>query len=188
MPEQPVNHRYGAVAQALHWIIAALIVVQFVLANMEHHLPIGMHKLALLARHKSFGMTVLMLAIVRLAWRLFHKPPPLPAAMKSHEMALAKFTHVLFYLLLFAIPVTGWLMSSAKGYTVSWFNVFSWPDLIAKDDAAYKVLHSRHGMLATILFYVAILHILAALKHHFWDKDAVLKRMLPFTNTQGMNP
>ena len=179
---QPIR-RYGAMAQGLHWVIAALIVTQFVLASMADDLPIGMHKLALLARHKSVGMTVLMLAVIRLAWRLFHKPPALPSAMKNYEVALAKITHVLFYVLLFAVPVTGWLMSSAKGYTVSWFNLFSWPNLIPKDEAAFKILRSRHEMVATILFWVAILHILAALKHHFVNKDDVLKRMLPYTKT-----
>jgi len=183
MPEQRVIHRYGAVAQALHWIIAALIVTQFVLASLAEDLPAGMHKLALLARHKSFGMTVLMLAVVRLAWRLFNKPPPLPPGMKPYEVALAKITHSLFYVLLFALPVTGWLMSSSKGYTVSWFNLFAWPNLVPKDETAFKILKSRHEMLATILFFVAILHILAALKHHVWNKDDVLRRMLPFTNT-----
>jgi cytochrome b561 len=183
MSEQPVVHRYGALAQALHWIIAALIVTQFVIASMAEDLPAGMHKLALLARHKSVGMTVLMLAVVRLGWRLSNKPPALPQGMRGYEAALARFTHILFYLLLFAIPITGWLMSSAKGYTVSWFNLFSWPDLIPKGEAAFKILKSVHEIVATILFYVAILHILAALKHHFWDKDDVLRRMLPFTNT-----
>jgi cytochrome b561 len=183
MPEQRVDHRYGAVAQTLHWIIAALIVTQFVLASMADDLPAGMQKLALLARHKSVGMTVLMLAVVRLAWRLFHKPPPLPPRMKSYEVALAKITHGLFYVLLFAIPLSGWMMSSAKGYTVSWFNLFAWPNLVPKDQAAFKLLRSVHETVATTLFFVAILHILASLKHHFWDKDDVLKRMLPFTNT-----
>ena len=183
MPEQTANQRYGRVAQALHWIIAVLIVAQYVLANLEHDLPIGMEKLALLARHKSIGMTVLILAVIRLLWRLSHKPPALPSAMKAYEVVIAKITHVVFYLLLFAVPVTGWLQSSAKGYTVSWFNLFAWPNLIAKDEAAFKILHQRHELVAQILFWVAVLHILAALKHHFWNKDDVLKRMLPFTNT-----
>ena len=78
MPIQDSRGRYTAIAQAFHWIIAALIVTQFVLGLMQEDLPLGMHKLAVLARHKSFGMTVLMLAVLRLAWRLFNPPPPLP--------------------------------------------------------------------------------------------------------------
>ncbi len=116
MPNQGSPTRYGAVAQAFHWIIAALVVTQFVLANLAEDLPIGVHKLALLARHKSFGMTVLMLAILRLLWRLKHPPPELPAGMTPLERMLARATHAAFYVLLFAMPLTGWLMSSAKGF------------------------------------------------------------------------
>jgi cytochrome b561 len=170
---------YTAVAQALHWLIAALIVIQFTLAYMADDLPIGAHKLALLARHKSFGMTVLMLAILRLLWRLGHAPPPLPSGMTPLERMLARGTHMAFYVLLFAMPLTGWLMSSAKNYSVSWFGLFTWPNLIGKNETAFKLLLSTHETLSFVLFAIAILHIVAALKHHFWNKDDVLLRMLP---------
>jgi cytochrome b561 len=181
MPSRSSPLRYGAVAQAFHWIIAALVVTQFVLANLEDDLPIGAHKLALLARHKSVGMTVLMLAILRLLWRLKNPPPELPPDMTPLERKLARGTHVLFYVLLFAMPVTGWMMSSAKNYSVSWFGWFTWPNLIGKNETAFNVLHSTHEILSDVLLVLAILHILAALKHHFWNKDDVLVRMLPFT-------
>jgi cytochrome b561 len=184
MPNQSSSARYTAVAQAFHWIIAALIVVQFVLANLEDDLPIGAHKLALLARHKSFGMTVLMLVILRLLWRLKNPPPPLPSGMSSLERTLARATHGAFYVLLFAMPITGWMMSSAKNYSVSWFGLFTWPNLIAKNETAFNVLHSTHEILSDVLFAVAVLHILAALKHHFWNKDNVLLRMLPFVKSE----
>jgi cytochrome b561 len=181
MPES--RARYTAVAQALHWLIAALIVVQFSLAWTADDLPLGMHKLALLARHKSFGMTVLMLAILRLAWRLFNPAPPLPAGMSKLERFLARATHVAFYVLLFAMPLSGWLMSSAKNYSVSWFGMFTWPNLLAPNERWFDVLRSTHDVLSYVLFGVAILHIAAALKHHFWNKDDVLTRMLPFTKS-----
>jgi cytochrome b561 len=177
-PAQPV--RYGAIARALHWIIAALIVVQYVLINLAEDNPSKMQQLALLARHKSVGMTVLMLAVVRLIWRSINPPPPLPATMKPYERIVAKATHVAFYGLLFALPLAGWLMSSARGYTVSWFGWFSWPNLIAQDKGNFETLKQVHEALAAVLFFLAILHIAAALKHHFWDKDDVLRRMLPF--------
>lgn len=183
MPNQSSPTRYGAVAQAFHWIIAGLIVTQFVLADLAEDLPLGIHKLALLARHKSFGMTVLMLAVLRLLWRLRNPAPALPSGMSPLERALARATHVAFYVLLFAMPLTGWLMSSAKNYSVSWFGLFTWPNLIAKDEAAFELLRSTHGILAGTLFTIAVLHILAALKHHFWNKDDVLLRMLPFTKS-----
>jgi len=184
MPIQESRVRYTAVAQTLHWVIAALIVTQFTLAWMADDLPLGMHKLALLARHKSFGMTVFMLAVLRLAWRTFNPPPALPEGMSSIERLLARSTHIAFYVLLFAMPLSGLLMSSAKNYSVSWFGVFTWPNLIAPNEHAFEVLKSTHYVLSTILFAVAILHILAALKHHFWNKDDVLTRMLPLTRSE----
>ena len=179
MPNQSSPTRYGAVAQTFHWIIAALIVTQFTLGYMQDGLPIGAHKLALLARHKSFGMTVLMLAILRLLWRLANRPPALPDHMTSLERKLARATHVAFYVLLFAMPLTGWMMSSAKKYSVSWFGLFTWPNLIGKNEAAFDFLRATHDTMSFILLSIAVLHILAALKHHFWNKDYVLVRMLP---------
>jgi cytochrome b561 len=185
MPNQSAPSRYSAVAQAFHWIIAALIVTQFTLAWRADDLPLGMHKLALLARHKSFGMTILMLAVLRLTWRLFNRPPELPSHMSKMEMRLARATHILFYFFLFAMPLTGWLMSSAKNYSVSWFGLFTWPDLIGKNEQAFDILRNTHETLSWLLLATAILHILAAFKHHFWDKDDVLKRMLPFLKSEN---
>jgi len=125
-----------------------------------------------------------MLAILRLLWRLWNPPPELPSGMKPIERVLARATHIAFYVLLFAMPITGWLMSSAKNYSVSWFGLFTWPNLIGKNEAAFDLLHSTHEILSDVLFAVAVLHILAALKHHFWNKDNVLLRMLPFTKSE----
>jgi cytochrome b561 len=188
MPDRISPARYSAAAQAFHWIIAALIVTQFVLANLQEDLPIGIHKLALLARHKSIGMTVLMLAVLRLFWRLKNPPPALPAEMHPAERLLARATHTAFYLLLFAMPLTGWLMSSAKNYSVSWFGLFTWPNLIPKNEAAFDALRSTHDILSDVLFAIAVLHIAAALKHHFWNKDNVLLRMLPFAHLRAVKP
>jgi cytochrome b561 len=184
MPNQQAAIRYSAIAQTFHWIIAALIVTQFTLAWMADDLPAGMHKLTLLTRHKSFGMTVLMLAVLRLAWRLFHRPPELPSGMPRIERLLARSTHIAFYVLLFAMPLSGWMMSSAKNYSVSWFGRFTWPNLIGPNEHAFALLKSTHEALSYVLFAIAVLHILAALKHHFWNKDDVLMRMLPFTKSE----
>lgn len=181
MPTQAT--RYSTVAQIFHWVIAALIVVQFTLGWSAEDLPNGLHKLALFARHKSFGMTVLILAVLRLLWRLRHPAPPLPAGMTRIEIIGARTTHIAFYVLLFAMPLTGWMMSSAKNYAVSWFGLFTWPNLIGKNEAAFAVLRTVHDTLSYVLFAVAVLHILAALKHHFWNRDDVLVRMLPFNKS-----
>jgi cytochrome b561 len=179
MPTEPT--RYSPLAQIFHWVIAGLIVVQFTLARLAEPLPLGVHKLALLARHKSVGMTILMLAVLRLLWRLWHPAPPLPPDMTRFERLAARSTHVAFYVLLFAMPLSGWTMSSAKNFSVSWFGLFTWPNLIGKNEAAFDILRTTHDTLSDVLFAVAVLHIVAALKHHFWDKDDVLVRMLPFT-------
>jgi cytochrome b561 len=179
MPIETNSQRYGAVAQSLHWIVAALIVTQFVLASLADDLPNGAAKFAMLARHKSVGMTILMLAVLRWLWRLGHAPPALPATMPQYEKRLARFTHALLYVLLFAMPLSGWLMSSAKNYPVSWFHLFTWPNLVAPDPVKFNFFQGVHEVLAWTLFSVALLHIGAALKHHFYDKNEVLRRMLP---------
>ena len=182
--DPPINRpkswrRYGATAQALHWIVAGLIVAQYVLARTAAHLPLGARKLALLAEHKSVGMTVLMLAVIRLAWRLKNPPPPLPTDTHHVERLLAGVAHVSLYVLLFAMPLSGWLMSSAKNYSVSWFGAFTWPNLIAPSEAAFNWFRALHHLLSDALFAIASLHVVAAFKHHFWNKDDVLVRMLP---------
>lgn len=187
MPTSNGSSRYGGVAQLLHWLVAALIVTQFVLAWTADDLPLGMHKLALLARHKSFGMTVLMLAVVRLLWRFMNPPPRLPEGMTPLERTVAQLTHIVMYVLLFAMPLSGWMMSSAKNYSVSWFGLFTWPNLIGQNEGAFDLLKSTHYWLGNALFCVVALHVLAALKHHFWNKDDVLRRMLPFTRSEKIS-
>jgi cytochrome b561 len=180
-------YRWGAVAQLLHWVIVALIITQFTLATLFDDLPSGARKLALLARHKSVGITILMLAILRLLWRRTNPIPPLPDTLKPWERRLARLTHALLYALLFAVPLAGWTMSSARGFPVSWFGFFTLPDLVPKNKALYELLVTTHGVLAWTLGVVAIIHMLAALKHHFVLKDDVLRRMLPMSSqkTEG---
>jgi len=172
--------RYSRVAQTLHWLIAALVVTQFALAYSAAGLPLGIERLILMARHKSVGMTILMLVIVRLAWRAWNPPPPLPDSVRPMERRLARYSHRSFYVLLFAMPLSGWLMSSAKNYSVSWFNLLTWPDLIGKSDIAFVWLRGLHDTLSYVLLALAIMHVLAAFRHQFWLKDEVLLAMLPF--------
>jgi cytochrome b561 len=176
--------RWGAVSQFLHWLIVALIIVQVVLAAMADELPLGMKKLAMLARHKSVGITILGLAVIRVIWRWMNPTPSLPDTLRPYERALAKFTHAALYLLLFAMPLSGWMMSSARGFPVSWFGFFQLPDLVPKSKPLYEALLETHDTLALVLGAVVFLHAAAALKHHFMLKDSVLRRMLPFTRTR----
>src|SRR5580704_1875670 len=117
--------RWGAIAQLFHWLIVIFIIAQFTLATLFDDLPAGARKLTLLARHKSLGITILALALVRLGWRWANPATPaLPDTLKPYERSLARFTHLLLYVLLFAVPLTGWTMSSARGFPVSWFGFF----------------------------------------------------------------
>lgn len=184
MPIRNTIARWGSLSQLFHWVIVVLIVTQIVLAGIEQDLPLGMKKLAVLARHKSVGITILALATLRLVWRFMNPTPALPNTLKPYERLLAKATHFLIYVLLFAIPLTGWMMSSARNFPVSWFNLVQLPDLVGPNRPLYEVLHTTHAILARTLVCVVILHILAALKHHFILKDDVLRRMLPFTRTR----
>jgi cytochrome b561 len=180
------TRRWGALAQLLHWVVVLCIIAQFTLAFLFDDLPAGSRKLTLLARHKSIGITILMLALLRVLWRWSNQQtPPLPATLKPYERRLARLTHVLLYVLLFAVPLSGWLMSSARGFPVSWFGFFTLPDLVPKNRALYEVLVTTHGVLAWSLGVVAVLHLLAALKHHFLLRDDTLRRMLPFHSTKS---
>jgi len=180
MQVRNTNERWGSVAQFLHWLIVALIITQVILALRAEELH-GMAKLAMLARHKSVGITILMLAVVRLSWRLINPTPILPPTLKPYERRLANFTHAVLYALIFALPITGWIMSSARGFPVSWFSLFQLPDLVAKNRQLYDTMVDTHEALAWTLGAVALLHLGAALKHHFVLKDSVLRRMLPFS-------
>ena len=178
--------RWGAIAQLFHWVIVLLIVAQFTLATLFDDLPAGAKKLTLLSRHKSIGITILILALLRVLWRSANLTPALPGTLKPYERSLARLTHVLLYVLLFTVPLSGWTMSSARGFPVSWFGLWQLPNLVPKNKALYEFLLTTHGVLAWSLGIVATVHLVAALKHHFMLKDDVLRRMLPFTtNRQG---
>ncbi|HEY8051559.1 MAG: cytochrome b [Steroidobacterales bacterium] len=181
MAIQNTTRRWGSLSQLLHWTIVALLIVQVTLAFMADDLPIGMRKLTLLARHKSFGITILGLVILRLVWRRLNDTPILPDTLKAYERFLARFVHGALYVLLFAMPLSGWMMSSARGFPVSWFGFIQLPDLVPKSKPLYEVLVTTHETLAWTLGVVVILHVAAALKHHFILKDDTLRRMLPFT-------
>jgi cytochrome b561 len=180
MPLRNTTLGWGTVSQAFHWTIVALVATQVVLALIADDLPAGMQKLALLARHKSVGITILLLAVARLAWRAANPVPELPSTLKPYERALARCTHFALYALLFAMPLTGWMMSSARGFPVSWFGLVQLPDLVPTDRGLYETFHDTHEMLARVLGVAVLLHVVGALKHHFVLRDGVLRRMLPF--------
>ncbi|MBL6751517.1 MAG: cytochrome b [Nevskia sp.] len=175
--DDQLSRQYTRTAMALHWIVAGLIACGFVLGLIFADLPFSPQKLKLASYHKWIGMTVLLLAALRGIWRLTHAAPPL-APMPAWQAALARATHLLLYGLMLAVPMLGWLMTSAQGVPVVYLGVLKLPDLIGKDKLLGSFLAELHGGYAWLLFYVFLLHAAAALKHHFVDRDDTLRRML----------
>ncbi|MFT3760566.1 cytochrome b [Thauera sp.] len=175
----PTNTHYTATAKALHWGIAVLIFGMLGLGFYMTGLPLSPDKLQIYSWHKWAGVSIFLLVLFRLAWRIGHRPPALPQHMGTLERFAAHAGHYLLYVLMLAIPLSGWLMSSAKGIQTVWFGVLPLPDLLDKDKALGDLLQTVHLSLNLILIAVLLGHIGAALKHHFINKDDVLTRMLP---------
>ena len=140
-------------------------------------LPLSPEKLRLYAWHKWAGITVFLLAVLRLIWRLTHRPPAPPDELSDREKRLSKLAHWLFYGLMLLMPMSGWLMSSAKGFPTVWFGVMPIPDLVPKDKALGEVLASIHQTLAWILSLTVTIHVLAVIKHQLIDGIPLFKRM-----------
>jgi cytochrome b561 len=169
--------RYSKPAVVLHWLVALLIFVAFPLGVYMHELPLSPDKLKLYSYHKWIGITLLLLVAMRVGWRLTHTPPPLPAGIAAWQRHASAVVHGLLYVLMIAIPLSGWLMSSAKGFQTVWFGVLPLPDLIDKDKALGDLLAEVHKFLNFTLLAMVILHVGAALKHHFIERQPFLQRM-----------
>ena len=170
--------RYTRTAIGLHWLMAVLIVGGFGLGLIMTELALSPQKLKLYAYHKWIGVTVFVLLWWRLIWRLTHPAPALPP-MPAWQQRAAAASHVLLYALMFAVPLSGWLMSSAGGFQTVWFGVLPLPDLLNKDQAVFDALKILHRALNYSFGVLVLIHALAALLHHFRDHDDVLRRMLP---------
>ena len=184
--------RYGAVAMTLHWLIAALIATNLLLgfyfANVINSHDPGFF--AIIQLHKSIGLTVLVLSVLRLGWRLVNPVPPLPDDFGTGLRIVARGTHYLFYLLIIAVPLMGWAMvsSSPLGTPTLYFGLFSWPHIpfLAELPRAMKRGYTEtfgelHALLAYSAAVLLVLHVAAALWHNFSRHDEVLKRMIPGT-------
>ncbi len=169
--------RYTRPAIVLHWLVALLIFVAFPLGVYMHELPLSPGKLQLYSYHKWIGITILMLASLRVVWRLTHTPPALPDSISGWQRRASQVVHGLLYLLILAIPLSGWLMSSAKGFQTVWFGVLPLPDLVGKDKALGEQLAELHQILNFILLFLVILHVGAALKHQFMERLPFMQRM-----------
>jgi len=170
---------YTSTAKFLHWLMAIAIISLFAFGFYVSNLPLSPRKLQFMSYHKWSGVTVFILALVRLSWRIMNRPPSLPIHMGGLEQLTAHAGHAMLYLLMLAIPLSGWLMSSARGFQTVLFGVLPIPDLLSKDRELGHLLLTVHLGLNLLLAAIVVGHVLAALKHHFKDKDNVLTRMLP---------
>jgi cytochrome b561 len=175
--------RYSRGAIAFHWAIAALVLFNLIVGLFHDAMP---RSWGLMPIHKSVGMAVLLLTLGRIGWRLAHKPPHLPQIMPAWEKATAKAVHFLLYALLLILPLTGWLLSSnpEKPRPIDWFGLFKIPVLPATPDIAHTA-HDAHELLGYLMAALVVIHILAALRHHFLLRDNVLVRMAPGLRRNG---
>jgi cytochrome b561 len=157
--------------------MAILILLTWSIAIVVGDMPLSPARIAGYSWHKWLGETIFFLVVIRLLWRTTHPAPTLNIPMQVWQMRAMQLTHVALYLLMLAIPLVGWLMSSAKGYTVNYFDLFELPDLVEKDKALGHTLKEVHEWMANGLMALVGLHILAALKHQLIDKDHLLSRM-----------
>jgi cytochrome b561 len=170
--------RYTRTAIGLHWIIFVALAGMMTLGFYVHGLHFSPTRIRLVNYHKWAGVTLFLLILLRLLWRLTHEPPPLPATMPRLTRWAASAVHWMLYLLMFAIPFSGWLMSSAKGYQTVWFGIVPLPDLVQRNAVLGSQLLQLHATLNFILIVLAAAHAAAAFKHHFIDHDDVLTRIL----------
>ncbi len=172
--------RYTPTAIALHWIVALLIIGNLSFGLYMTGLDLSPAKLKYYSWHKWAGITIFLFAAARLLWRLGHSPPALPAAMPAWEQRAAHAGHALLYVLFFAAPVSGWLFSSAQGFQTVYFGVVPLPDLLGKNRELADTLKLVHKTMTYSLGALVAVHVAAAMKHHFHDRNDVLTRMLPF--------
>jgi len=173
------RNRYSTVSLVLHWLIAALVVAQVLLIS-AHEATDGPISREFVNIHKSVGLSILMLTLIRIVWRVANPAIPLPAGTPAWQKLAARATHVLFYVFLIAMPLVGWAASSAAGREILWFGLFEWPALpIGGGRDTARDLMDLHETAAKGLYVLIFLHVAGALKHHFIDRDNVLHRMIP---------
>ena len=178
-----MTNRYSKVAIVLHWLIALLIIGQLAGGKIMVAMDGSQLKFEIFQLHKSFGLIILLLSVLRLLWRMTHKAPSLPEHMPKHEQLAAKVSHFGFYALMIGIPLMGWAMVSAAPIkiTTKIFKTIKWPDMpfIERSEGLETFFSNAHELMAGLIFVLLLIHVGAALKHHYKDNDDVLTRMVP---------
>ena len=177
----PQPLRYSTPAIALHWLLALMLLTSFCVGFYMSGLSFSPLRLKLYNWHKWAGIAILSLSALRLLWRLWRRPPPLPASMVRNmpawQQAAHHGTHAALYLLFFAVPLPGWAYSSAAGFPVVFLGLLQLPDFVPASEALADALKPWHQFSAYTLAALAVLHVAAALKHHFVDRDGLLVRI-----------
>ena len=173
------DRQWGSVAKFFHWVIAVAIIGNGIFGLLMDLAHSPMQKINWLALHKSIGLTVLALFLLRVLWRWGDGRPPEEPGPHWQQLA-ARLTHCTLYVLIAAIPLSGWWFNSVTGKPLHWFKLFNLPALAAKNDGMRHFAHGVHEYLFWLLVLVLVAHVGAALKHHVFDHDNVLRRMLPF--------
>ena len=183
MSSNTSTERYTGTAIAAHWLLALMILGSLGMGWYMTELPMSLQRLKFYNWHKWAGVTILVLSVLRLVWRLTHRPPALPRAVESAmppwQQTAYHATHKLMYVLFFAVPLAGWAYSSMAGFPIVWFGVLPLPDFVPVDKELAKQFKPVHAVLAYTLLALVALHVGAALKHHFVDRDGLLARMRP---------
>jgi len=173
------NERWGPVSQALHWLIVILILVMAYLGLTMVDLPATPHKVFVFMLHKSVGITILVLVTLRLGWRLYAGTPDRLPGIPTWQSRIASLTHAALYLLLFALPISGWVVNSSTGFPLRWFNLLNLPAIATKSESLHAISTTVHEALFWTLAVLALVHAAAAIYHHLFQRDATLARMLP---------
>jgi cytochrome b561 len=171
--------QYGSLARFFHWAIAILVIVTIPIAWTMLRIGEGPMQDRLFVVHESIGLTIFVLAILRVVWRFVEPPPSLPATVPPGQALLAQINHWLLYLLLFLMPVTGYLSVVAGGYPLNFFALFNVPRLVAKSESLAKFTENAHLALQYAVYALVLIHVAAALHHHLVKRDGVLRRMWP---------
>lgn len=173
------RERWGTISQLLHWIMVVLILTMAYLGLTMGDLPNGLDKIQTYALHKSVGITILALAALRLLWRVYAGTPhPVPGSPRWQER-IASLTHTAMYALLFAIPLSGWVLNSAAGFPLQWFHLINLPHIVDKNHGLHELAEDAHEIMFWGLVLLVVAHAGAALYHHLFQRDVTLARMLP---------
>jgi cytochrome b561 len=185
MSDSKASDRFGPLAKTFHWVTFVLLLGSFGIGLTMVDLPLGPRKLQVYSWHKWLGVTVFLVTVLRLGWRLLRPPPPLPAKVAAWQVMAARLSHAALYTTLLIMPISGWLMSSALGLSTVYLGWVALPDLVAPDRALGESLIFVHHLLGWVFAVLIGIHVGAALYHHFALRDDIARRMLPFMRPGG---